>query len=149
MCCPTRRVRRAETMLADLEIKAKLYGRADYLVYWVATHDAVHEHTSPSPRATGHAPSTGAVSGFRSPRRYSRRRDRAARPGQPAAGPEQCHEHCLVRNTSRSRTTTTTESTSSRTVWITLVSGWVRKISLPKFAARWKTIATRTLRPAR
>lgn len=54
-----------------------------------------------------------------------------------------------VRNSSRSRQTTMTDSTSSRAVWITLVSGCVRKISLPKLAARWKTIATRTLRPAR
>jgi hypothetical protein len=37
-----------ETMLADLEIKAKLYGRAGYAVYWVVTPEAVYEHAQPT-----------------------------------------------------------------------------------------------------
>jgi hypothetical protein len=37
-------------MLADLEIKAKLYGRAGYPVYWVVTRDAIYQHTTPTPR---------------------------------------------------------------------------------------------------
>jgi hypothetical protein len=37
-----------ETMLADLGIKAKLYGRAGYAVYWVVTPDAIYEHTQPT-----------------------------------------------------------------------------------------------------
>ena len=39
-----------ETMLADLEIKAGLYGRAGYPVYWVVTRDAIYEHTTPTTR---------------------------------------------------------------------------------------------------
>src|SRR5262245_27168173 len=35
-----------ETMLADLEIKARLYGRAGYPVYWVVTPDVIYEHTA-------------------------------------------------------------------------------------------------------
>jgi hypothetical protein len=38
-----------ETILADLEIKAKLYGGAGYPVYWVVTRDAIYEHTTPTP----------------------------------------------------------------------------------------------------
>jgi putative restriction endonuclease len=39
-----------ETMLYDLEIKAKLYGQAGYSVYWVVTQHAIYEHTTPTPQ---------------------------------------------------------------------------------------------------
>lgn len=39
-----------QTMLADLEIKAKLYGRAGYAAYWVVTPDVIYEHTVPTSR---------------------------------------------------------------------------------------------------
>jgi hypothetical protein len=38
-----------ETVIQDLDIKARLYGRAGYPVYWVVTRDAVYEHTTPTP----------------------------------------------------------------------------------------------------
>jgi hypothetical protein len=38
-----------DSMLADLNTKAKVYGQSGYPVYWVVTRDAVYEHTSPSP----------------------------------------------------------------------------------------------------
>jgi hypothetical protein len=39
-----------ETMLQDLEIKARLCGGAGYAVYWVVTRDAIYEHTIPNSR---------------------------------------------------------------------------------------------------
>jgi Uma2 family endonuclease len=39
-----------ETVLQDLQIKAKLYGAAGYPVYWVVTREAIYEHTGPHRR---------------------------------------------------------------------------------------------------
>ena len=36
-----------ETVLADLDLKRRLYGAAGYAVYWVITRNAVFEHTEP------------------------------------------------------------------------------------------------------
>ena len=36
-----------ETLLADLNVKAKLYGSAGWPVYWVISPDAIYEHTEP------------------------------------------------------------------------------------------------------
>lgn len=36
-----------EFLLADLELKARLYGQAGYPVTWVVTRDSVFEHTEP------------------------------------------------------------------------------------------------------
>jgi hypothetical protein len=36
-----------ESVVADLNIKARLYGGAGYQVYWVVTQEAIYEHTSP------------------------------------------------------------------------------------------------------
>ena len=36
-----------DTMMADLTTKAKIYGSAGYLVYWVVTADVIYEHTEP------------------------------------------------------------------------------------------------------
>lgn len=38
-----------ETVMQDLGIKAKLYGRAGYSTYWVVTRTVVYEHTEPTP----------------------------------------------------------------------------------------------------
>lgn len=38
-----------ETMLVDLEVKARLYGRSGYPVYWVVTPEVIYEHTEPAP----------------------------------------------------------------------------------------------------
>jgi Putative restriction endonuclease len=38
-----------ETVLQDLGVKARLYGRAGYGVYWVVTQDVIYEHTEPTP----------------------------------------------------------------------------------------------------
>jgi hypothetical protein len=38
-----------DTMLHDLQIKARLYGKAGYPVYWVVTKEAIYEHTEPYP----------------------------------------------------------------------------------------------------
>ncbi len=37
-----------ESIVQDLGVKAKLYGRAGYGVYWVVTPDAIYEHTNPT-----------------------------------------------------------------------------------------------------
>lgn len=37
-----------DTMIQDLDVKAKLYGQAGYAVYWVITQEAVYEHGEPS-----------------------------------------------------------------------------------------------------
>jgi hypothetical protein len=36
-----------ETLIQDLNVKAKLYGQAGYPVYWVVTQEAIYEHTGP------------------------------------------------------------------------------------------------------
>jgi hypothetical protein len=37
-----------DSVLADLNTKARLYGRAAYPVYWVVTREAIYEHTGPT-----------------------------------------------------------------------------------------------------
>lgn len=37
-----------DTLLQDLNVKTKLYGRAGYPVYWVVAQDAIYEHTEPT-----------------------------------------------------------------------------------------------------
>lgn len=49
-----------ESVLHDLNTKARLYGRAGFAVYWVVTRDAIFEHTDASPE------------GYRSRREYRR-----------------------------------------------------------------------------
>ncbi len=39
-----------DSVIVDLNIKAKLYGGAGYALYWVVTRDAIYEHTSPTPQ---------------------------------------------------------------------------------------------------
>ena len=39
-----------DSVLVDLNTKARLYGRAGYGVYWVVTKEAIFEHTSPTPQ---------------------------------------------------------------------------------------------------
>jgi putative restriction endonuclease len=58
-----------ETMLADLEIKAKLYGRAGYPVYWVVTPEVIYEHTEPA--STGYRVRREYRSGERIPVAYA------------------------------------------------------------------------------
>ncbi|HET8684503.1 MAG TPA: Uma2 family endonuclease [Micromonosporaceae bacterium] len=38
-----------DTTIHDLNVKAKLYGKAGYPVSWVVTQEAVYEHTGPIP----------------------------------------------------------------------------------------------------
>lgn len=38
------------TMLQDLEVKSRLYGKAGYPVYWVVTREAIYEHVEPTSR---------------------------------------------------------------------------------------------------
>jgi hypothetical protein len=37
-----------ETLIHDLNVKARLYGQAGYPVYWVVTQTAIYEHTGPT-----------------------------------------------------------------------------------------------------
>ena len=37
-----------DTVVADLNVKARLYGSAGYAVYWVITQDLIYEHTEPN-----------------------------------------------------------------------------------------------------
>jgi len=37
-----------ETVMQDLNVKARLYGRAGYPAYWVVTPEAIYEHTGPT-----------------------------------------------------------------------------------------------------
>jgi hypothetical protein len=37
-----------ETVMQDLSVKAKLYGRAGYSAYWVVTKTVIYEHTEPT-----------------------------------------------------------------------------------------------------
>lgn len=39
-----------ETVMADLTVKAKVYGAAGYAAYWVVTRDALFEHLDPTPQ---------------------------------------------------------------------------------------------------
>jgi hypothetical protein len=39
-----------DTMLYDLETKAKLFGQAGYSTYWVVTQQGIYEHTTPTTR---------------------------------------------------------------------------------------------------
>jgi hypothetical protein len=39
-----------ETVTQDLGVKARLYGRAGYAVYWVVTPEVIYEHTDPGPQ---------------------------------------------------------------------------------------------------
>ena len=34
--------------MADLNVKARLYGSAGYAVYWVVAEDLIYEHTEPN-----------------------------------------------------------------------------------------------------
>ncbi len=43
-----------ETVLADLNVKARLYGAAGYATYWVVTEDVAYEHTGPTPQGYRH-----------------------------------------------------------------------------------------------
>jgi hypothetical protein len=58
-----------ETLLADLEVKAKLYGRAGYPVYWVVTPEVIYEHTEPA--STGYRVRREYRSGERIPVGYA------------------------------------------------------------------------------
>jgi Uma2 family endonuclease len=60
-----------ETLIQDLNVKAKLYGQAGYPVYWVVTQEAIYEHTGRSRRATvrGSSTTTGSASPSRTPAR--------------------------------------------------------------------------------
>jgi len=58
-----------ETILADLNIKARLYGSAGYSVYWVVTEELVYEHTEPN--HTGYANVRKYGRGERIPVRYA------------------------------------------------------------------------------
>ena len=49
-----------ETLLADLNVKAKVYGSAGWPVYWVVSPEAIYEHTEPH------------SSGYRARREYRR-----------------------------------------------------------------------------
>ncbi len=39
-----------DSVLLDLNTKAKLYGEAGYAVYWVVTRQAIYEHSAPTPQ---------------------------------------------------------------------------------------------------
>ncbi|RJO75017.1 hypothetical protein D5S18_16620 [Nocardia panacis] len=58
-----------ETVVADLNVKSKLYARGGYAVYWVITKDAVYEHTEP--RVSGYAVVRKFLPGERIPVRYA------------------------------------------------------------------------------
>lgn len=59
-----------ETLLQDLNIKARLYGQAGYPVYWVITQEAIYEHTRPIP--TGYRTRVEYLPGERIPVPYAR-----------------------------------------------------------------------------
>lgn len=42
-----------ETLLADLNIKVRVYGEAGFPVYWVVTRDGIYEHVDPGPAGYG------------------------------------------------------------------------------------------------
>ncbi|MFC4107895.1 Uma2 family endonuclease [Micromonospora zhanjiangensis] len=57
-----------ETMIQDLNVKTRLYGRAGYPVYWVVTQEAVYEHTGPI--SSGYRTRTEYLRGERIPVPY-------------------------------------------------------------------------------
>jgi Putative restriction endonuclease len=59
-----------ETMLQDLQIKARLHGKAGYPVYWVVTREAIYEYTEPS--AAGYRTRREFRPGERIPVAYAR-----------------------------------------------------------------------------
>lgn len=56
-----------DTVIQDLNVKARLYGRAGYPVYWVVTHEGIYEHTGPT--ATGYRTRVEYLRGDRGPSR--------------------------------------------------------------------------------
>ncbi|NNH72583.1 Uma2 family endonuclease [Nocardia uniformis] len=58
-----------ETVMQDLGVKAKLYGRAGYPAYWVVTKDVIYEHTEPT--ASGYRLRAEYRAGDRIPIRYA------------------------------------------------------------------------------
>ncbi len=58
-----------DTVLQDLGTKAKLYGKAGYVVYWVVTEDVIYEHTEPS--SAGYRTRVEYRVGERIPLRYA------------------------------------------------------------------------------
>lgn len=58
-----------ETVMHDLGVKSRLYGKAGYEVYWVVTKDAVYEHTEPGP--TGYRTRREYLPGDLIPVRYA------------------------------------------------------------------------------
>ncbi|MFC4107409.1 Uma2 family endonuclease [Micromonospora zhanjiangensis] len=58
-----------ETVIQDLNVKARLYGRAGYPVYWVVTQEAIYEHTGPIP--TGYRTRVEYLHGERVPVPYT------------------------------------------------------------------------------
>jgi Uma2 family endonuclease len=58
-----------ETVIQDLNTKARLYGQAGYPVYWVVTREALYEHTEPM--ASGYRTRVEYRRGDRIPLRYA------------------------------------------------------------------------------
>jgi Uma2 family endonuclease len=58
-----------ETLIQDLNVKAKLYGQAGYPVYWVVTQEAIYEHTGPM--STGYRTRVEYLHGERIPVPYT------------------------------------------------------------------------------
>jgi Uma2 family endonuclease len=58
-----------ETMIQDLNTKARLYGRAGYPVYWVVSQEGVYEHTEPL--SSGYRTRVEYRRGDRIPLRYA------------------------------------------------------------------------------
>lgn len=58
-----------ETIMSDLNVKARLYGSAGYVSYWVVTPEAIYEHTEPTDR--GYAVRREYGRGTRVPIRYA------------------------------------------------------------------------------
>ena len=58
-----------ESVVADLNVKTRIYGSAGYAVYWVVTPDAIYEHTEPS--STGYVARREYPRGTRIPVRYA------------------------------------------------------------------------------
>jgi hypothetical protein len=58
-----------ETMIQDLNVKARLYGQAGYPGYWLVTQGAIYEHTGPIP--TGYRTRVEYLHGERIPVPYA------------------------------------------------------------------------------
>jgi len=58
-----------ESVTADLTVKARIYGRAGFAVYWVVTPETIYEHTEPS--GTGYLSRREYHRGTRIPVRYA------------------------------------------------------------------------------